>query len=72
VKRLRGRFGFTRTEAAVAIALVEGLSYDQIAKRHGVSYHTAHTHIKAIHSKAGVATTGQLIALIRGALDVTR
>jgi len=69
---LRARFGFTRTEAEVAIALVEGLSYDEIAKKLGVSYHTVHTHIKAIHHKAGVSTTGQLIALIRGALDVER
>lgn len=72
MKRLRAQFGFTKTEAAVAIALVEGLSYAEIATRHGVSYHTAHTHIKAVHSKAGVATTGQLIALIRGALEVPR
>jgi DNA-binding CsgD family transcriptional regulator len=70
--RIRARFGFTRTEAEVAVALVEGLSYDEIAKKLGVSYHTVHTHIKAVHTKAGVATTGQLTALIRGALDVQR
>jgi DNA-binding CsgD family transcriptional regulator len=70
--RLRARFSFTETETVVAVALVEGLSYGEIAKRRGVSYHTIHTHIKAIHTKAAVATTGQLIALIRGALDVQR
>lgn len=70
MNRLRARFGFTKTEAEVAVALVEGLSYDEIARKLGVSYHTVHTHIKAIHTKAAVATTGRLIALIRGALDV--
>ncbi len=68
--RLRSRFGFTKTEAEVAVALVEGCSYDEIAKKLGVSYHTVHTHVKAVHTKAEVGTTGKLIALIRGALDV--
>lgn len=68
-ERLRVRFGFTKTEAAVAIALVEGLSYGEIAEKLGVSYHTVHTHVKAIHQKAGVSTTGRLSALIRGPQD---
>jgi DNA-binding CsgD family transcriptional regulator len=68
--RLRERFGFTKTEAEVAVALVEGLSYGDIAKKLGISYHTVHTHIKAIHCKAGVSTTGRLSALIRGTLDL--
>lgn len=72
MERLRARFGFTKTEAEVSVALVEGLSYGEIAKKLGVSYHTIHTHIKAIHTKAGVATTGELIALMRGSLDVQR
>jgi DNA-binding CsgD family transcriptional regulator len=72
MERLRARFGFTKTEAEVAVALVEGLSYCEIAEKLGISYHTVHTHVKAIHTKAGVATTGQLTALIRGALDVRR
>jgi DNA-binding CsgD family transcriptional regulator len=72
MERLRARFGFTKTEAEVAVALVEGLSYGEIAEKLGISYHTVHTHVKAIHTKAGVATTGQLTALMRGALDVRR
>jgi len=72
MKRLRERFAFTKTEAEVAVGLVEGLSYAEIAEKLGVSYHTVHTHIKAIHTKAFVATTGELIALVRGALDVQR
>lgn len=68
IERLRKRFGFTRTEAEVAGALVEGLSYSEIAEKLGVSYHTVHTHVKAIHQKAGVSTNGRLTALIRDVL----
>ncbi|SRR6266508_917563 len=65
--RLRERFGLTRRQAEVAAALADGLSYAEIAERLGVSYHTVHTHIKAIHQKAGVSTTGRLAALLYGA-----
>jgi DNA-binding CsgD family transcriptional regulator len=68
-ERLRARFGFTKTEARVVGALVEGLSYGEIAETLGVSYHTVHTHIKAIHQKAGISTTGRLTALVRSALE---
>ena len=58
------RFGFTRVEAVVAGALADGLTYKEIAKRFGVSYHTVHSHVKAIHEKAGVGNNGRLLALI--------
>jgi DNA-binding CsgD family transcriptional regulator len=69
VKALIDRFGFTKTEAVVAAALVEGLSYCEIAEKLGVSYHTVHTHVKAIHQKAGVSRTARLTALIRRAVE---
>ena len=71
-EHLRTLFGFTKAEAAIALKLIEGLSYGEIAEKLSISYHTVHTHIKAIHAKAGVSTTGRLIALIRDALDVRR
>jgi DNA-binding CsgD family transcriptional regulator len=45
--------------------LAEGLSYAEVAERIGVSYHTVHTHVKAIHEKAKVKSNGRLLALIR-------
>ncbi len=62
-----GGISLTPAETRVAAGLTEGLSYKEIAKRLGLSaeYHTVHTHVKAIHIKAGVGTTGQLLALIR-------
>lgn len=63
---LRDRFGLTETEAVVVGALTEGLSYAEIAEKCHVSYHTIHSHVKRIHQKVRVPTTGRLLALIRG------
>jgi DNA-binding CsgD family transcriptional regulator len=62
---LRRRFSFTRTESNVALLLGEGLSYAEVAAQMEVSYHTVHTHVKAIHRKARVSSNGRLLALIR-------
>jgi DNA-binding CsgD family transcriptional regulator len=62
---LRSRFGLSRMEALVACALADGLTYQEIADRSHVSYHTVHSHVKAIHRKAGVPSNTRLLALIR-------
>jgi DNA-binding CsgD family transcriptional regulator len=62
---LRGRFGLSRMEAVVACALVDGLTYDEIADRCCISYHTVHSHVSSIHRKAGVSSNARLLALIR-------
>ena len=62
---LRERFRLTRMEAAVTSALAEGLTYDEIAQLFCISYHTVHSHIKAIHLKAQVSSTARLLAKIR-------
>jgi len=62
---LRARFGLSRMEAVVACALADGLTYQEIADRCGISYHTIHSHVKAIHVKARVSTNSRLQALIR-------
>jgi DNA-binding CsgD family transcriptional regulator len=62
---LRRRFSLTHAEANIALLLAEGLTYAEIAERLGVSYHTVHTHVKAVHSKARVSSNGRLLALIR-------
>lgn len=61
--RLRRRFGLTPTEASVALALVDGLSYKEIGAEFDISTETVHSHVKAIHRKADVGTTRQFIAL---------
>jgi DNA-binding CsgD family transcriptional regulator len=62
---LRERFELTRMEAVVACAIADGLTYGEIAERLAVSYHTVHSHVKAIHAKARVKTNGRLLALVR-------
>lgn len=63
--QLRRCFGLTRMETVVACALTEGLSYKEIANRFRISYHTVHSHVKAIHSKVGISSNIRLLALIR-------
>jgi DNA-binding CsgD family transcriptional regulator len=58
------RFGFTPMEKVVALALANGLAYKEIARHYGISFHTVHSHVKAIHEKAGVTSNGRLLALI--------
>jgi DNA-binding CsgD family transcriptional regulator len=62
--RLTRWLGLTPMEGRVAESVVDGLTYTEIAGRFGISYHTVHTHIKAIHRKAGVRTNARLVALI--------
>jgi DNA-binding NarL/FixJ family response regulator len=62
---LRKHLGLSRIESLVACALAEGLTYQEIADSRRISYHTVHSHVKAIHRKAGVSSNARLIALIR-------
>ena len=61
-EELRRRFGLTEAESTVAESLLCGLSYEDAARSLGMSPHTIHSHVKAIHRKAGVGTTLELVA----------
>ena len=62
---LRQRFGLSRMEAVVACGLADGLTYEEIADRCCISYHTVHSHVNAIHQKVGVSSNTRLLVLIR-------
>lgn len=62
---LERRFGLTRMQSRVARAIADGLSYSEVAARYGISYHTVHSHVKAIYEKTGVSSNVRLLALIR-------
>ena len=64
-EELQARFSLTAIEGRVVCLLAEGLSYGEIGGRLGISYHTVHSHMKAIHQKMGVATNLKLLARIR-------
>ena len=53
-------------EGIVTSMLADGLSYAEVAASCAVSYHTVHSHVKAIHDKTGVHSTARLLALIHG------
>lgn len=59
-------FDFTPAEARVAIALGEGASIDDAARRLGVSRETVRTHLRAIFSKTGVSRQSALVRLLAG------
>jgi DNA-binding CsgD family transcriptional regulator len=58
------RFGLTPMEAIVTEHLLRGFNYECAARRLGISPHTIHAHVKAIHRKARVSTTLELSALL--------
>jgi DNA-binding CsgD family transcriptional regulator len=64
-ERLRSQFGLTAAESRVALAVSEGLSYAEIARRLSISTHTVHTHVKELHQKLGVHSNGRAAAIIR-------
>ena len=62
---LRERYELTRSEAEVARHIAEGLGYSEVAELLGISYHTVHSHVKAVHSKTGFRSNRKLIARVR-------
>ncbi|MEH6550480.1 MAG: helix-turn-helix transcriptional regulator [Pseudomonadales bacterium] len=63
-KTLVRLFGFTPTEAELALLLANGLSLDEAAENLGVSRNTIRTHLRALFSKTGVSRQTLLVRLI--------
>ncbi|MDO1585338.1 helix-turn-helix transcriptional regulator [Rhizobium oryzicola] len=59
---LKGLYDLTPTEARVAEALVEGLTVAEITERIGCAQETVRTHVKAILSKARMASQRDFVA----------
>lgn len=66
-ERLIGCHGFTRAEARLVHALLEGRGLREAAAAVGVSYGTARVYLKAAFEKAGVHSQAQLVARLLGA-----
>ncbi len=64
---LRVRYKLTPRELQVALLLVEGLSYREIAETLKISFHTVNSHVTAVRSKTGVPAIRKLPALLRRA-----
>ncbi|MEM7001916.1 MAG: response regulator transcription factor, partial [Pseudomonadota bacterium] len=52
----------SKRETEVLVALSEGLTYQEIASRHHLSYHTVSDHTKSIYRKLKVNSRGQAVA----------
>ncbi|MBG0796616.1 helix-turn-helix transcriptional regulator [Methylocystis sp. L43] len=57
-------FDLTPTEARVAGSLAEGLTLDQIAKRHKVKLSTVRSQVKSVFAKTGSNRQSQIVALL--------
>ncbi len=57
-------FGFTPTEASLAMLLANGLTLDEASDELGISRNTARTHLRAVFAKTGVTRQTGLVSLI--------
>jgi DNA-binding CsgD family transcriptional regulator/PAS domain-containing protein len=57
-------FGFTPTEANLAMLLANGLTLDEASAELGVSRNTARTHLRSVFAKTGVTRQTGLVRLI--------
>ena len=57
-------YGLTRSEAQLALLIVQGMRLQQAAEKRGISLATAKTHLAHIFQKTDVATQGELIRLL--------
>lgn len=67
---LRQLFGLTRSEAAVAIRIANGLSRDEVAAERGVAATTVQAQLKAIFAKVGVNRELSLAVKVRGLMGM--
>jgi DNA-binding CsgD family transcriptional regulator len=63
---LQRLFGLTRTEARLAVALLQGKTVEEYADEFSVSLNTARTHLKRIFMKTGAARQSELMRLLLG------
>lgn len=64
VEVIRQLYGFTPTEANLALLLANGLTLDEAATELNVSRNTIRTHLRALFAKTGVGRQSQLVRLI--------
>jgi DNA-binding CsgD family transcriptional regulator len=57
-------FGFTQSEARLALQLASGATLDEAAELSGISRNTVKSHLSAVFSKTGVTRQANLIQLM--------
>lgn len=61
---LREAFGFTATEAGLALDLADGLAAVDCAALRGVSVHTVRSQLRALFIKTGLSRQAELVSLL--------
>lgn len=59
-------FGLTRAEGAIAAALVEGASLEEISAARSIQIGTARVHLKHVLQKTGARRQAQLVSILKG------
>lgn len=67
---LRQLFGFTRTEAELAVQLAHGHSLEEAGARLNIRRNTVKTHLRSIYAKAGVTRHSELTHLLHSSVAV--
>lgn len=57
-------FGFTPTEAQLALRLANGMNLDEVAAALGMSRNTARAHLRSVFTKTGISRQSALVRLI--------
>ena len=65
---LRELLDLTNSEAAIAAAVADGLTLNDVAQRQGVSLNTVRAHLRSIFAKTGVKRQSQLVHLVHNSL----
>lgn len=64
IETIQAATGLTHAEASLGLALLDGLSVLEYAKRNGLSEHTVRTHVKNIFSKLGLKRQVEVVTLL--------
>ncbi|PSL04578.1 regulatory LuxR family protein [Haloactinopolyspora alba] len=59
---IAGAYGFTERERAITALVARGLSTAEIADRLHLSAYTVQDHLKAIFTKSGTGSRGELVS----------
>lgn len=65
------RFGLTRTQAEVAIAMAGGAGYEAIADARGLSVHTVRRHAEQVRARLGARSQVDVAAIVSRAAHAT-
>ena len=64
IETIQAATGLTKSEAALGLALLDGVTVMQYAERNGLSEHTVRAHMKNMNAKLGLTRQVEVVALL--------